>query len=174
MLFRSGHAETLSFHRLTSRSRGARAAVGAALSGGHISIWRSCCGGRVGPVRRLAVVLQGRFRGQIAINGPAVPGLWYCCAMYETVAAYWCTCEKCGHEWLAVVVPPRCAKCKSRRWCSVVQAAAEEVRTAPPVIARKMEHEPDRPDQQPSAPGKASAVSAGQRRNARSEERRVG
>lgn len=36
--------------------------------------------------------------------------------MIKEVVASACTCDECGHEWLARVVPARCAKCKSRRW----------------------------------------------------------
>jgi predicted Zn-ribbon and HTH transcriptional regulator len=29
---------------------------------------------------------------------------------------YDCTCERCGHKWLAFKLPTACAKCKSRSW----------------------------------------------------------
>lgn len=32
--------------------------------------------------------------------------------------AFKCKCEECGHEWVAGVMPSRCAKCKSRKWNS--------------------------------------------------------
>lgn len=35
---------------------------------------------------------------------------------YRKIKAYACKCERCGHEWTAVELPERCAKCKRLYW----------------------------------------------------------
>lgn len=67
-------------------------------------------------VPRLWLYLVPRYR-EIAV-------LWYCRTMpYKRVRSYWCTCAVCGHEWLAVMVPSRCAgKKKCRAWGNVAEA----------------------------------------------------
>jgi len=35
----------------------------------------------------------------------------------RTVDSYQCTCQKCGHTWIATDDPPAlCTKCRKRRW----------------------------------------------------------
>jgi hypothetical protein len=38
--------------------------------------------------------------------------------MIEKVKAFKCTCDytDCGHFWVSLEMPARCAKCKRRRW----------------------------------------------------------
>ena len=36
--------------------------------------------------------------------------------MVKETSAVECTCDVCGYRWVTKVKPPRCAKCKSRRW----------------------------------------------------------
>ena len=73
---------------------------------------------------------------------------------YKRVASYWCTCAVCGHEWLAVVIPSRCA---SRKKCRAWGAVEEGGEVLPAVSA--VERQPARKPAVEAKPRKTTVAS---------------
>ena len=72
--------------------------------------------------------------------------MWYCGAMIRETKAFDCTCEKCGCVWFSPTIPPRCSKCKSRKWNEGAKPEKMIIEKPKPVeIPKPIEREVEKP-----------------------------